>query len=132
MLFSDIPHEIYIDYILPYVIRPPMKLLDWIDIDRLNWSILSAKPNAIDLLKNNMDKIDWSRLSANENAIDLLKNNMDKIDWQRLSANENAIDLLKEHIDKIDWMFLSMNPNAIELLEKESQNEINRMDWIFF
>jgi len=56
------------------------KLLDWIDINNINWNNLSLNKNAIDLLKNNKDKIEWNNLSLNPNAIELLKENQDKID----------------------------------------------------
>ena len=39
------------------------KLHDWIDINNIDWEILSLNPNAIELLKENQDKIDWDRLS---------------------------------------------------------------------
>ena len=37
-------------------------LLDWIDVDKLDWSNLSKNIHAIDLLKINIDKIDWIEL----------------------------------------------------------------------
>jgi len=36
----------------------PMKLLDWIDKNKINWNYLSINPNAVQLLKANKDKID--------------------------------------------------------------------------
>ena len=68
--------------------KPIYKLLDWIDIDKINWSYLSQNKNAIELLKLNKDKIDWYYLTENENAIDLLKENQDKIYWLDLSLNK--------------------------------------------
>jgi len=50
-----------------------MKLLPWIDVDKLDWIGLSSNPNAIELLINNLDKIKWDWLSENLNTIDLLK-----------------------------------------------------------
>ena len=47
-----------------------MKLLEWIDINKLNWLELSKNENAIELLKANPDKINWLKLSLNPNAID--------------------------------------------------------------
>ena len=41
------------------------KLLNWIDINKLRWSVLSSNPNAIHLLEANQDKIDWWALSKN-------------------------------------------------------------------
>ena len=45
------------------------KLLDWIDINKISWDLLSSNPNAIDLLERNQDKINWDYLSLNQNAI---------------------------------------------------------------
>ncbi len=36
-----------------------LKLHDWIDITKIDWSSISLNPNAIKLLKENQDKIDW-------------------------------------------------------------------------
>ncbi len=105
-----------------------LKLRDWIDINMLDWDILSLNINAMLLLKENKNKIDWDNLSKNPNTIELLKENQDKINWRNLSANPNAINLLKENQNKIDWDYLSENPNAIELL-KENQDKI---DWFRF
>jgi len=51
---------------------PPMKLLDWIDKNILDWSMLSRNPNSIELLKKNPYKINWVHLSGNYNAVELL------------------------------------------------------------
>ena len=52
------------------------------------------------------DVLDWSYISANPNAIDILKDNVDKINWFELSSNTNprAIELLREQIDKENKM----------------------------
>ena len=117
-------------------------LVDWINIDKLNWEQLSSNPNAIYLLEirnefenclsikayNNLrDKICWDNLSLNPNAIELLTNNQHKIDWERLSSNPNAIELLTNNQDKIDWESLSANPNAIHLLK----NNVDEIDWYY-
>jgi hypothetical protein len=88
-----------------------LKLRDWVDINKINWSLLSKNPNAIELLKENQDKINWVWLSFNPNAMTLLKENPNKIDWFRLSLNPNAMSLLKENQDKISWWMFSQNPN---------------------
>jgi hypothetical protein len=136
------------------IYHPPYKLLDWIDIDKLNWEELSENPNAIHLLEQNQDKIDWDNLSRNPNAVFLLEQNQDKIDWDTLSCNPNALSILERNEDKIswnrfcqgdrkksiagaaaisflernldksDWSNLSHNPNAIHLLE-QNQEKIN-------
>jgi hypothetical protein len=71
---------------------------DSMNLDFINWSILSGNPNAIGLLENNIDKIDWSVLSGNTNAISLLENNIDLIDWEQLSGNKNAIHILESYV----------------------------------
>ena len=81
-----------------------LKLKHWIDIEKLDWRSLSANPNAIPLLEQNLDKIEWNYLSGNPNAIHLLEKNIDKIRWEYLSFNPNAIRLLeaKQAINKLD------------------------------
>ena len=52
-----------------YIYKPKYKLLDWININDLNFISLSSNPYAIDLLKENKNKINWDLLSSNPNAI---------------------------------------------------------------
>ena len=100
-----------------YLVKPKMKLLDWIPLNKLNSKELSENPNAIHLLEANPDKIVWYWLSKNPKAINLLEANPDMIDWEVLSRNPNAIHLLEANPAKINWWYLSRNPNAINLLE---------------
>jgi hypothetical protein len=74
-------------FFLSIFIKMMMRLLDWIDYDKINWSYLSDNPNAVEFLKANLDKIDWFYLSGNSNAIHLLEKNQDKINWNYLSKN---------------------------------------------
>jgi hypothetical protein len=67
-------------------------LLDWIPIDKLEWSCLSRNPNAIDLLEKNIDKIDWNFLSGNKNAIHILEQHTSKINWDWLSSNPSIFE----------------------------------------
>ena len=112
--------------ITKYIYKPSYKLLDWIDINKLNWCILSSNPNVIDLLRENIinkqDKIDWEHLSSNPNAIELLQENPNKINWYHLSSNPNAIELLKENQDKINWDILSSNPSIFDNNEEIETN----------
>jgi hypothetical protein len=80
--------------------KPIYKLLDWIDINKLNWDYLSKNKYAIDLLKDNPNKINWYYLSSNENAIDLLRDNQDKIIWSNLSENKGIFKLDYEKMRK--------------------------------
>ena len=94
---------------MEYNLGPLCKLRDWITIEKLSWNYLSANPNAIHILEQNIDKIDWFRISLNPNAIHLLEQNMDKIVWSYLSRNpsifeydwvamRNRMDLFKEEL----------------------------------
>ena len=53
--------------------KPKIKLLDWVLLDKLNWKLLSRNPNAIHLLKQNMDKINWNWLSEDLNIFEIDK-----------------------------------------------------------
>ena len=46
--------------------KPIYKLLDWINIDKLDWTNLSYNKNAINLLEQNKNKINWKNLSFNK------------------------------------------------------------------
>ena len=35
------------------------ELLEWVNVDDLDWGMLSRNPNAIQLLEKNPDKMDW-------------------------------------------------------------------------
>jgi hypothetical protein len=61
------------------------KLLDWIDIDKIDCNYLSNNSNAIHILEKNIDKIKWNELSYNPNAIHILEKNIDKINFCTLS-----------------------------------------------
>ena len=88
-------------------------LLDWIDIERLNWYWLcdNKSVGAIELLIKNPDKINWSILSSNEYAIDLLMENIDKIDWDFFNMNMNGVRYLKNNPTK-----LKLNPKTMTKL----------------
>ena len=82
-------------------------VLNWIDINDLDWSFLSENKNAIHLLKENQDKIYWSNLSKNPNAIDLLK---ERIKYEKSLTKKEFRQLQ----NKINWFRLSSNPAIFE------------------
>ena len=98
----------------------------------MNWYNLSANPNAIHILEQNLNKVNWKKLSANSNAIPILEQNLDKVDWRYLSSNPNAIHLLEQNIDKVNWHVLSQNPNAMHLLAKLDymQMRLNNQEFV--
>ena len=51
-----------------YLLPQKYKLLDWIDINKLN---LSGNPDAVKLLKENPDKINWYCLSQNSGIFEI-------------------------------------------------------------
>ena len=126
MSFHNIPEELYINHILPYVINisyiinvllmsPKELLLDWIDCDKLDLDslILNQNPLAIELAKS------------------LFNSNNIQLYWKMLSYNPNCIDILIDNINNnpemirfINWNFLSHNkhPKAIELLKENIHN----------
>lgn len=59
----------------------------------IDWSELSAKPNAIHLLKENPTRINKRKLNQNENANYLLDNLVEKnpqeLDWKRLYQHDS-------------------------------------------
>ena len=56
------------------------ELLDWIDLDKLDWNNLSLNSSAIELLKDNLDKINWKNLAINENGYFIIKDNINIFD----------------------------------------------------
>ena len=69
-------------FIIAKYVNEKYKLLDWININRLNNNNLSLNKNAIELLKENKDKIVWWIFSQNPNIFTydykLMKENMKK------------------------------------------------------
>jgi hypothetical protein len=102
------------------IYHPPYKLLDWIDIDKLNWEELSKNPNAIHLLEQNPEKIDWYELTKNTNAIHLLEQNQDKITYQKWESGVRPDGMKK-------WEYyhdLSGNPSIFKIDYKQLYKRI--------
>ena len=97
-LFEKIVSDIYFDFsdlfLNPFAIPLIEKYRKkWIKCDNEH-CFLSANPNAIDILTNDIDCIDF-----------------DLIDYAFLSENPNAIELLEANIDEVDFYHLSKNTN---------------------
>ena len=126
----EIPSDL-LKIVATYLVKPKMKLLDWIPIDKLDWVRLSENPGAIQLLEANPIKINWNMLSGNPGAIHMLENenidiftNLDQIYWWSLSRNPNALNLLEANPDKINWRELSFNPSIFEIDMKQTKLDI--------
>ena len=96
----------------------------WID-----WSALSANPNAIWILEKNPDKIDCKTLTWNQNSGEILIKHVDKLrnifekDYSikyTLSENPSTVPFLQTYPEFIDWYHFgkNQNPEAISYLEK--------------
>ena len=87
----DIPIDLlYI--VASFHTKPRMKLLDWVDIDNLDWVFLTLNPNAIHLLEKYPEKIFWKELSKNPSIFETdvkqthihIKKKASKIDYVHL------------------------------------------------
>jgi len=73
-------------------------------------------------LEKNPGKINWSILSSNPNAIQLLEKNQDKIDWYNFLANPTIFeetyeyDVIKEKMDifKEELICKALHPTNIK------------------
>ena len=106
----EIPFDV-LKLVATYLVKPKMKLLDWIPIDwiylnKIVWKELSKNPNAIHLMEQNPDMIDWKNLSRNPNAIPLLEANHEKINWDYLITNPNLFYQYLLLINLMRWDFL--------------------------
>jgi hypothetical protein len=92
-------------------------------IEKINWWVLSANQEAIQLLEENYDNIDWVQLGKNPKAIKLLEKELQvrpqNIYWYSLSGNPKAFPILDKNRDKIVWSIFSGNPEAGKLKEGE-------------
>ena len=66
----DIPFDL-LHSVASFHSKPRMKLLNWVDINKLNWDDLSSNPNAIHLLEANPMKINWYWLSRNPSIFEI-------------------------------------------------------------
>lgn len=78
---------------------PKYILYDWIPVNKLDFSGVSANVYAIDFLIENPHLINWSNLSKNPAAINLIKENLDKVNLHKLCQNEHAADIIQDIID---------------------------------
>lgn len=95
----------YDNRVLPYITRRIPSMCD------RDWSALSDKPYAIELLSSNIDKVNISNLCSNPNAEALIRARMPewmtRLDFKKLCLNESFGSLLMDifedrvHIDDI-------------------------------
>ena len=79
-----------------------------------NWNNLSANPNAIHILEQNVDKIDWDMLTLNPNAIHLFF----KFNYSKMTTNNNLFHKeLVEYVFHPKRLFRFCNMYNLELSE---------------
>ena len=76
-----------LNYFQPFYYTP-RKLRSWVEIEKLNWDLLSKNPSAIHLLANNLDYLNWNYVSMNPQAISWLELEPDIINWFYLSKEK--------------------------------------------
>jgi len=96
-----------------------LKLKSFIPQDKIDWSILSLNPNAIQLLEQQPDKIDWNMLSSNPNAIHLLEQNLDKINWNMLLVN----------LSIFEYDYISMKKSMCKLKQELVEVVLNPINY---
>ena len=76
--------------------RPIYKLLDWVDVEKLDFQTLSKNHNAITLLLQNIDRIEMHAFSLNTHpiAVNMLSFAFHRIHWTNLSENPSAAHIL--------------------------------------
>jgi hypothetical protein len=132
ILPKDIIHIIY-----EYAYLKPVKLLDWIDPNKIDWySIQSNRSVYLDrFLQDNIeehgDKYNWSSLCANPNTMELVNNNFiinpNIINIKSIYLNEKSLKLIKILLSnnfsninckfiqpkKVTWEYLIKNKDSI-------------------
>mgnify|MGYP006135181621 CR=1 FL=1 len=86
-------------------LKPIYKLLDWIDEEKLHWTMLSINPAAIHLLEKNQDKITLGVSSYLQDSADSSQLTMDSegIDYEGMATVSvefnSKVDKLTEKIN---------------------------------
>ena len=95
------------------------KLLDWIDINKINWDNLSLNSNAMELLKKNQDKINWFFFSQNPNIF--------TYDYKKMKENMKNSGIAEElmayifhpkNMDKWNDLGFMEHQEMLELINK--------------
>jgi hypothetical protein len=112
------------------------KLKDWINIDKLDLSLLALNKYAIEIIEKKYDKLDkkcFENLALNPNAIHLLhkylKVNLletSDIFWINISKNEGAYTLIKKYLSLTKNYYLSKNKSITKLLLKNPHKIYNQ------
>ena len=92
------------------------KLLDWININKLNFYCLFENKNVLELLEEDKNDNYWNYLSLNSSEINYMENNIDKINWYYLSKNKNSINILDNRysIYKEELIQKALHPSKLQ------------------
>ena len=93
-----------------------MKLHDWINLDKINWSCLSENPSAMHLLEQSPDKINWGWLSGNPF---IFTYDYPKLRQSRLNLHEDLIQHIwcPPTIQKWSELHCKSDEDAYEIYE---------------
>jgi len=132
----DIPYDL-LKIVSGFLIKPRMKLLDYIPIDKLDRVCLSKNPNAIDLLEEHPIKIYWPSFISNPNfrqVMRICEKYSDISTWDKelgednLSLNSPFLLRYNYHNFKKSSYYWLKNPNAIDILAKHN-NLFSMQNW---
>ena len=132
----DIPYDL-LKIVSGFLIKPRMKLLDYIPIDKLDRVWLSKNPNAIDLLEEHPIKIYWTSFMFNPNfrqVMRICEKYSDISTWDtelgedNLSLNSPFLLRYNCHNFKKSSYYWLKNPNAIDILAKHN-NLFSMQNW---
>ena len=86
----------------------------FVNLDKVEWLILSYNPNAIHILEKNISKVDWFGLSSNTNAHLLLC----KLDYKKMKLNTKDFSReLAEHVFHPERLIRICEKNDLELCD---------------
>jgi hypothetical protein len=75
-----------------------VKLLDWVDINKIDWDMMSMNSRGLDLINKNIKNkninLNYVSLNTNVDVIEILNDYKNIINWDLLSSNKNAINML--------------------------------------
>jgi len=110
----------------------PQKFLDWIDVNKLDWKVMSGRIDG-SLLARYKHKIKYESFYRNTNAVELIEDFVRTnhvVDWKDISQNPTLIHILEKNKDKIDWKHLSYNENAVDLIKEFTCNMTINLEYI--
>jgi hypothetical protein len=111
-----------------------VKLRDEIPIERIQWDRLQAcndSIGALPLVMKHKDKINWSIVSSRADAVYFFEEHIDCLDWSSVSWNKAALHFLKRHPTRVhlDMLCILLKaPQLYHVTEKEQLDILSVID----